>query len=297
MRADKEREHARKQLLDNARSVSQRWEQEGAQLGKEPLTPVRANDTDFVPAYIPYIGDEYFGQKTQGCRILVYAMSQNMKKDDGFVKKWADDWSKGGTRALDRQNAAYVGSIQKGKPRSVAMEPFDTGHIPALAGILRCQHGSHATTSSIYPQIAVTNLSKMSFRTASGHTTDKADAMKLCWDELSVLEVKMLKPDFIICCGGMVSGVIKRGIADLADLPSPPKVIQVAFPSLRVINRYYRKDIPPLEERDPLKKLKECFNNADLSTPVKKGKTLGAILERDVSYFWRMRGKDYLGDG
>jgi len=222
---------AHQALLDNARRVSEgnaeeisRWsglvtfEDSGRQLA--------------LPAYVPYVGANYFKKRRWG-RILVYAMSQNIKPADAWALEWARDWADGnGVAALDRQNDWF-----KSRGR-IAMHPFDTGHGPVLAAILRGLLGG-SRGQNISTEVAATNLCKFSFRTRKGRTTDKQAAHEWCWKHTALAELEVLQPTHIICMGNMVHRVVSRGVREMQG--PQPAVLKVAFPGGSVLNAQYSK--------------------------------------------------------
>jgi hypothetical protein len=245
----------------------------------EGWDPVKAGG-DFVPAYIPYIGADYFSPRTKASRILAYALSQNVRKTDDFAVEWARDWKDGnGTVALDRQNQ---------RAGWAAMHPFDTGHIPILASLLRSLVLGRKPRSdeSIYREVAATNLSKFSFRSSNGKwTADNYKSLHQCWDWFSRLEVEQLDPDFILCCGGRVYGIVRE---QALSVSRKAVVIPVAFPSLRVINRHYHSNRPLRAEHPRPPELKECIAAVDLNRMVDHGLTISQVVDRDKYYFAEM---------
>ncbi|MBI5527011.1 MAG: hypothetical protein HY897_11810 [Deltaproteobacteria bacterium] len=265
-------ETVRQILVDNARRISV-----DHQVEIESWDPVKPGG-NFLPAYIPYIGADYFSPRTKGCRILAYALSQNISKSDGFAVEWAHDWKEGtGTVALDRQN-------QNG---GVAMHPFATGHIPILAYLLRSLAFGRkpGDGESIFWEIAATNLSKFSFRSSNGKwTTDNYTSLRRCWEWFSRLEVEQLDPDFILCCDHRVYNIVQVHVPAASK---KARVILVAFPSLRVINRHYRKTrFHEGHLRAP--QIKERIAAVDLDRSVDHGRTISQVIDRDEYYFAEM---------
>ena len=267
------RESVRQALMDNARRMSVEHQAEVESWG-----PVKAGG-NFVPAYIPYIGPDYFSPRTRGCRILAYALSQNVRETDDFAVDWGRDWKGGnGTVALDRQN----------QPGGAAMHPFDTGHIPILASLLRslALGRNPGADESIYRGIAATNLSKFSFRSSDGKwTTDNYTSLLRCWEWFSRLEVEQLGPDFILCCDGRVYRIVREQAPSVSRRSA---VIPVAFPSLRVINRHYHRNRPFRAEHYRAPELKECIAALDLNHLVDHGRTISQVIDRDEYYFAEM---------
>ncbi len=265
-----QREGVCQALLDNARAMSAEHQAE-----IEAWNPVKAGGREFIPGYIPYIGCDYFRLPSGGPRILAYALSQNVRETDDFARQWAHDWDKG----LDRQNQ---------ERNWAAMHPFDTGHIPILASLLRSQVLGRKPKGeeSIYREIAATNLSKFSFRSSDGkRTTDNETSLRRCWEWFSRLEVEKLDPDFILCCGERVYAIVRE---ELLNVSQRPTVIRVAFPSLLVINRHYHRSKPFRAEHLRAEDLLELVSAADGDRPVDHGQTIAQIIERDAYYFAEM---------
>lgn len=274
-------ERIQQQLVANARKASTDHRAE-----IETWHPVRADGRDFIPGYIPYIGAEYLHPRTTGCRILAYALSQNFGENWEESRKWARDWREGdGMLALDRQNR-YL-------PKSIMMHPFDTGHIPILASLLRSIVSGRLPKDleSVYPEIAATNLSKFSFRTDDKRKTiDNDNSLRQCWKWFSSAEVGVMRPTHIICCGERSFRIIHEGLPTLFPSPeAPPKVVRVAFPSLLVINgHYHRKRVPEGEHRGMEAEVKERVARSDWVRPVDHRLTVETVICRDVYYFWKM---------
>ena len=260
-----QREDVLAQLVANARLASETHRKQ-----IEDLDPVKAGGTAFVPGYAPYIGTDYFVDRTQGRRVLFYALSQNFGESYDAAATWAADWAIG----LNRQNRAFADE------RRAAMQPFDTGHIPILASLIRSQLSGRlpGPAESIYPEVAATNLSKFSFRSLDKkRTTDKRDSLRACWEWFSQLEVELLRPDFIVCCDARVHRIVRDGLGDR------PGIIRVPFPSLRVINRHYRK--PPRQGHLSAEQISQRIAACDRDCPVAQGHTLASIVGRDGYYF------------
>ena len=283
-----------KRLLENALKVSRAHEDEV--LNWQGLVKAKVGGQELcLPGYIPYIGSKYFDSETEGCRILAYALSQNLRPDCGLAIRWAEDWHKGdGMMALDRQNKGYASS-----DRRAEMHPFDTGHIPVLCALLRwiVRKGLSPISSSIYDETTATNLSKFSFRTANKErTTDKMDSLQRCWEWFSKEEIEVLQPDFILCAGNDVYHVVSSGLKELKVRGyDGPSALKVAFPNLLVINRYYNKK--PIGKHLTTNDILELLSDDDIKHPVDyKNLTLGDIVKRDTYYFAEMHSsmKDQL---
>jgi hypothetical protein len=272
-----EREEAINALIKNARHVSTSKKSEVLSW-QNIVTSDDGEGDGYIPGYIPYIGKNFFSKKLEGTRIIIYALSQNLKGTGTAEKEWAKSWNrpdKDDKVALDRQNYSYE---KKGK--SIMMHPFDTGHLPVVSAILLKQLGKDPRSlGSIYDVVAATNLSKYSFRNASGRTMDSNESLNKCLDWFSKYEIEILKPNYIICAGNVVWRILNKfeGV----------KIVKVAFPSLQVINRWHK-------EYGGYKKYKhDTFLSMISENDLKKdvfytGKVLRDVIKRDVVYFSNM---------
>ncbi len=280
MNAD-DRQTVHQRLLQNADKLSAEHRKE-----IEAWEPVLAGGKHFLQGYAPYIGEAYFGSRTQGRRILAYALSQNIAEQDEFAVEWATNPARG----LDRQNIAWR---ECGK---AAMNPFDTGHIPILASLLRRIIPGHdpGAEESIYTKIAATNLSKFSFRTKDKRqTTDAVKSLECCWQWFSRLEVELLRPDYVVCCDPRILKVVVKGLKGpglFSASDGLPRPILVSFPSIRVINRHYRK--PLRVDHYRLDQLEGMVAATDLDMHVCRGSqlrmTLRERIREDAYYFNEM---------
>lgn len=273
-----EREKAINALINNARDVSENRKKE---VLKWPnIVKAVGNGGGYIPGYIPYIGKDYFSQKLEGARILIYALSQNLKSDMGIAKDWATSWHEQDkdNKALNRQNYSYV------KEGRIMMYPFDTGHLPVVAAMLLDQLGKKPSSlGSIYDVVAATNLSKYSFRNASGRTMDNNEALNKCLGWFTRKELDELKPNYIICAGNRVFNQFNN--CDWID--SDIKIIKVAFPSLLVINRRRKKD-DACRKHKPDNILSMLPKNDHKKLVAYNGKNLRYVIERDTGYFSNM---------
>lgn len=235
----------------------------------------------YIPGYIPYIGEKYFSNQTEGCRILIYALNQNLLSKNQTAINWAKSWvNSDKTNALDRQNVNYR------KDRFIMMGPFDTGHLPVLAAILCSILGKRAAEiDTIFDVIAATNLSKYSFRTSKGNTTDYVESLEKCFEWYSYKELSELTPDYIICAGDKVYNIVRKKIRNIIE---GCIVIKVAFPSLQVINRHYRKKLG-LRHKSA-NQILLTFPNEDHKKPSSytNKMPLEDIVKRDEYYFSSM---------
>ena len=271
-----EREKAINALIKNARCVSKHKKSEVLSWPNIVKASGDGVGNGYIPGYIPYIGKDFFSQKLKGTRILIYALSQNLKSDMGIAKDWATSWHEQDKddKALNRQNCSYA---KEGK--SIMMHPFDTGHLPVVAAMLLDQLGKKPSSlGSIYDVVAATNLSKYSFRNASV-TTDRNEALNKCLEWFTRYEIEILKPDYIICAGDIVYNVLRE--------LNGAKTVKIAFPSLRVINRWHKK-YKACKKYKPDEILSMLPKNDHEKDVDYKGKNSRYIIERDFVYFSNM---------
>lgn len=281
------RDQALSILIENARRVSERHEQEISHLDKI----VKMEDGSILPGYAPYIGATYFSRAVNGRRMIALGMSQNLDGSKRFAQAWATSWKEreegSGREALDRQNHEY--DTTGGK--TIAMNPFDTGHVPVLCAMLRACRTADSPVKSIYDEIAATNLSKFSFRDGA-KTKDSQQSFKLCWDLFTTVEIDVLRPEFVLCLGRDVERIVSRG------LPQGIKQINVVFPGGVAILPHVRwPDTADCRQDAFTEELLSMFTEGDLNHWVgcRSGESgvdsLRMRIEKDAPYFYRMRDR------
>lgn len=267
-----ERDKAINDLINNARKASEEHEKDISD-----LKPVNKN----LPGYIPYIGKEYFSDKIQGKRILIYALSQNIKPNSDFAKPW-ENWDVG----LNRQNLAYYGKYEKEGKIGIEMHPFDTGHLPVIAAMLLDLLGIQTNKlGGICDFVSATNLSKFSFRKNQNRdTTDKKESLEKCFDWFSNCEIKVLEPDYIMCAGKSVYNTLKE---KYFLINQNIKIIKIIFPRLpQVVTKKLKN-----QDRINTKELLNLFSQNDRDKKVdykKYNRNLEYVIERDRIYFSNM---------
>jgi len=275
------REQVLNALVDNARRVSEEHREDI--ITWRNIVRGKVNEkVAFLPGYVPYVGKSYFDTKP---KILVYAMSQNLSDDHTLARDFAEDWIDGDkSLVLNRQNACY----EKNGPDvpRASMNPFDTGHVPILCGLLCSLLTDNSPPSrNIYDSIAATNLSKFSFRNTRNRTCDSNFSFKQCWKWFSETEIRELVPDVILCLGNRVYNVVNNAVK-VSENSSPPRVFKAAFPSLLVINRWFK-----VERNHPLL-VPRLLSEADLRKSVAyNDSNVEYVLRRDDKYFRAMLAK------
>ncbi len=266
-------------LIENARFVSTTY-RTTAETWDGLVSPIVNNKKLFIPGYIPYIGKKYINAKP---KILIYALSQNLSKNDSISIDWAQNWASKDdieiNNALDRQNIYYD------KSGNIMMAPFDTGHLPVVAGILYYLLNSVKNKINIFKLIAATNLSKFSFRDGN-KTTDNRNSLLKCFEWFTIKELEVLNPDHIICVGDDVFNVINNGIN---KQKININLIKISFPSSQVINSKFKDNKSNLTLKT-LNIIKSMFTDSVLNkqSSYKNKKTIENIIDRDKYYFMAM---------
>ncbi|MFC1460964.1 hypothetical protein ACFLQR_00405 [Verrucomicrobiota bacterium] len=207
----------------------------------------------FMPAYIPYVGPEYF---TYRPRILCYAINQNLSRHRTWSSQWMTEWSMDSQCAIDRLNhAAACG-------RALPIKPYAEGFIPlaALLGLKAyLSHRGRRLPASIDSVIAVTNFVKFS-------TSDSASSSEIpdswwsgCGYRYVRREIEILKPDVIVTFGKRTFVELNRVISnmdvggdeiDIMECRFPGRIPSVkARPVRGQAKRLWDDDILPLAER------------------------------------------------
>jgi hypothetical protein len=264
-------------LIKNARFVSTTYKTT-VETWDGLVKAIVNNKKIFIPGYIPYIGEKYINAKP---KILIYALSQNLSEDDSISIAWAQNWASKSdmemNKALDRQNVCYD------KYGYIMMAPFDTGHLPVVAGILYYLLNSPKNKINIFELIAATNLSKFSFRDGN-KTTDKENSLLQCFEWFTTKELEILNPDYIICAGDRVFNVINKGIN---KRKININLIKVSFPSSRVINSKYNNNKSNLPLKTDI--IKSILTDSVLNKQSSSNKrTIESIINRDKYYFSAM---------
>lgn len=177
----------------------------------------------YMPAYVPYIGSEYFKHRP---RILCYAINQNLSKHRSWSETWMQEWAVDQMCAIDRLNHA----VDCGK--ALPIKPYAEGFIP-LAALLCLQvigdrNGDNLPTT-IDSVVSVTNFVKFS-------TSDNASSSEIpdswwreCGSRYVQYEIDILKPDFIITFGKKTHLQLERVLSDIC-LNYTPKIHNCRFP-------------------------------------------------------------------
>ena len=163
----------------------------------------------YMPAYIPYVGPEYFDYRP---RILCYAINQNLSKHRNWSDIWMQEWATDQMCAIDRLNVA----VQKG--RSLPIKPYAEGFIPLTALLCLRANGSRNSDNlpiTIDRVVSVTNFVKFS-KSDNASSSDIPDSWwRECGSRYVRKEIDALKPDVIITFGKKTYMELGRVISDM----------------------------------------------------------------------------------
>ena len=207
----------------------------------------------YLPAYIPYIGREYFEYKP---RILCYAINQNLSRHVRWTKDWVSRWGTDEELALDRLNRA----AQEGL--AIPIRPYAEGFIP-LVGLMglrrRVQVEGGVLPEKIDDVIAVTNFVKFSTDSDASSSSIPGSWWRECAGRFVAYEIEVLKPDIIICFGQKTLSELRRVVGEDKRGGCEPEILGCRFPARiasvksrplsRKEERIWTREIAPLIER------------------------------------------------
>jgi len=179
----------------------------------------------YLPAYIPYIGPEYFQYRP---RILCYAINQNLSPHVRWTKEWITCWANDIEHAYDRLNrAAYEG-------RAIPIRPYAEGFIPLVALVsisrwIRTQGGSLPQT--IEDVVAVTNFIKFSTAKDASSSSIPNTWWKECGSLYVRHEVQILRPDIILGFGQKTITELRHVLKSNGLSGHSPQLLECRFPA------------------------------------------------------------------
>ena len=207
----------------------------------------------FLPAYIPYIGKNYFSYRP---RVLCYAINQNLSSHVPWTQELLHLWGSDLDEARDRLNKAAARGEQ------IPVKPYMEGFIPLIALIAIqkwiLKHGGNLP-GKVDDVLSVTNFIKFSTH------KDAADSSipKLWWTECASRfverEIEILQPDIIIGVGNKVFEALNKALKPLNSAERRPKLLKCHFPTRIASNKsrvlkdeeseIWRTEIQPLIRR------------------------------------------------
>ena len=214
-----------------------------------------------IPAYIPYIGAQYFATRP---RILCYAINQNLSKHRKWSESWISNWAKDTEWAMDRLNRA----AQYGE--ALPIRPYAEGFIPLAAIVIWAAYRKgdlKELPDTIDSAIAVTNFVKFSTTESASSTEIPQTWWNECAKRYVGREIQVLDPDIILAFGKKTATEVENTVQSLGLNTQPPRIVECRFPAripsskARPLNSSERKvwqdRIEPLIGR--LEKPKESF--------------------------------------
>jgi len=177
-----------------------------------------------LPAYIPYIGSEYFNYRP---RVLCFAINQNLSRHAPWAKSWMSRWHADAAVAGDRLNDA----VQRGE--QIPIRPYAEGFIP-LMGLMAIgkwikQHGG-VLPEYIDDVISVTNFVKFSTESDASSSSIPPSWWKECADLYVRYEIELLAPDLIIAVGRKTGEELARILRIYFD-ENVPELLVNRFPT------------------------------------------------------------------
>ena len=197
------------------------------------LLSTKTDDGLFFPPYIPFVGRYY-----EKYKILLYATAQsiNPNKDKNLVKQYSCNFDKLVERLYYSpnfenkylENASFDFS-------EVAIHPYQTGVLPALAGVFvyTMYKQKIADFNEIQDQIAVSNYYKFSLydkRDINPNMLHKLVSPLEYFelnDNLVARELEVLKPSYVITFGGRhVQNLIEKKMFKVEVINDPAWILR-----------------------------------------------------------------------
>ena len=205
-----------------------------------------------LPAYIPYIGPEYFQHRP---RVLCYAINQNLSKHTRWTEDWVGEWGQDVGAATDRLNYA------RSQGRALPIRPYAEGFIPLTAALLLWQRKRRRSDlPRVVDQVlAVTNFVKFSTSADASSSSIPQSWWRECGNRYVECEIRTLRPDVVLAFGKRTEVELNRVLARTQMDGHTPKLFGCRFPgripSVRARplspeeRAVWEKDILPLAER------------------------------------------------
>lgn len=177
-----------------------------------------------LPAYIPYIGSEYFRFRP---RVLCYAINQNLSKHTRWTHDWCTEWGADPGVAIDRLNEAAA------KGKALPIKPYAEGFIPLAATILLAQVGRQCQAELppvVDRVIAVTNFVKFSTGEDASSSSIPTTWWRECAERYVELEIGVLRPDILLSFGQRTTLEVERVLNRLYEANNRPRLLGCRFP-------------------------------------------------------------------
>lgn len=179
----------------------------------------------YLPAYIPYIGPDYFEYRP---RVLCYAINQNLSPHVPWTKDWVNRWGTDIDQARDRLNHA----VQEGL--AIPIRPYAEGFIPlvALLAIRRwIETPGGYLPRTIDDVIAVTNFVKFSTAKDASSSSIPNIWWRECGSHYVGHEIRILRPDIILGFGLKTIAELRHVLKSNGLSGYDPELLGCRFPA------------------------------------------------------------------
>lgn len=177
-----------------------------------------------LPAYIPYVGRDYFRHRP---RVLCYAINQNLSRHRRWTDDWTTRWGRDSQTAVDRLNRAARDG------RAIPIKPYAEGFIPLVAAMALAADeapGGARALPVIDDIIAVTNFVKFSTAEDASSSSIPSSWWKECARRYVGKEVEVLRPDIIVAFGQRPARELELVVAESDGWPQRPHLLRCRFP-------------------------------------------------------------------
>jgi len=178
-----------------------------------------------MPAYIPYVGPEYFECRP---RVLCYAINQNLSKHRNWSDMWMQEWAADQMCAIDRLNRA----VDQGK--ALPIKPYAEGFIPLAALLCLYANGSRNFDKlpiTIDRVVSVTNFVKFSTSDSASSSEIPESWWQECGSRYVRNELDILKPDVIITFGKRTQVELEKVLSDMNYTDDSLQIHNCRFPA------------------------------------------------------------------
>jgi hypothetical protein len=189
-----------------------------------PAFALVAGERVFLPAYIPYVGQAYFGFRP---RVLCYAINQNLSQHASWSDELTSAWASDSELGLDRLNRSA--SCGHGIP----IRPYAEGFIPLAALLAISVHAPDyrcELPELIDDVIAVTNFVKFSTADDAAAASIPTSWWRECAARYVAKEIETLEPDIVIGFGRQVVSELHRVLETLPLGSGAPRLLACRFP-------------------------------------------------------------------
>ncbi len=177
----------------------------------------------YMPAYIPYIGKDYFRHRP---RVMCYAINQNLSKHRRWTSIWTTEWAKDIEIAVDRLNFCAE------KYGTIPIKPYTEGFIPLAAAMaLKLLLNDSCLLKVIDQVICVTNFIQFSTSSDASSSSIPDSWWRECACRYIRKELLCLNPDVILVFGRRTEAELKKVLDSIKLGTNSCKILPCRFPS------------------------------------------------------------------